>query len=299
MKFLTALIFFLFSVNAFAQFSEQEVDGNNKLKVLGREFDINFFSLASVEPDKAQNEGGRLSTYNYVTFSSYVGLDYKAVVRVPFTYGTAGTDRFNGGRSQDAELALQDIIIGLRNPELAHLPWDLGLYWEGRVYLPTSEFSQKSGMIARLNNKMIFTKVINRHVEFSYTNEVAYYHQSRTVYPVKFKDEYGFDVETSGATKRFSFGHDLDFWYKHTPDFGVGWSLGIEDEFYNKSEAERKYRRPNRMISTGPQMRFPLNDNVNFILIYSDKVDRLDNRQELGRFLAKNTEVILLSFVRF
>ncbi len=307
--FLAAILMFSFST--FAQFSEQEADSTSRYgdtikekdgryELLGRQFDMTFFSLASTETDNTNDRGGRISTYNYFTFSSYVGLDYKAIVRIPFTFGTAGTDRFNGGKPNKSEWLFQDVILGFRNPELFYLPWDMAVFWEGRLYLPTSKHSQNSGLIGRVSNKMIFSKVFNRHFEIDLTEEQNYYHQSRTVYPLTFVDEYGFTAQdVPVATKRFEFSHHFSVWGKFNPETGLGYRIGIEDSFFNKSEAENKYRTPDRVMTMGPQMRFAVSDKMNFIFGYADKVDRQKNQAEFGRFLAKNTEFTLLSFVRF
>ncbi len=303
----------LFAVGqASAQFSEVEADSTTladvsdedtpgKYKLLGRTFDLTLFSLSSVETDKGNEEGGRFSTFNYITFSSYVGFDYKFVFRIPFTYATAGTDRFNGSKNNKAEWAIQDLVLGLRNPELFYMPWDMAAYWEGRLYLPTSKHSQDSGLIARLSNKFIFSKVFSRYFEMDLTESQDYYHQSRTRYPATFTDEYGFEVkDVPSATRRFSFDHALTGWLKWDAKTGAGWRFTLSDDFYNKSDVpENRYREPSRRISMGPQVRFELSNYANFILGYEDSVDRLDNSKEFGKFLAKNTEFSLLSFIRF
>lgn len=316
MKHLLLTLALLTGLQAQAQFSEQEVDSSTRMEnddtkevpgrysVMGRTFDLTLFSLASMETDKANDAGGRLKTFNYMTFSSFVGLDYKFLIRIPFTYATAGTDRFNGSKANKDEWALQDIALGLRNPEMFYMPWDMGAYWEGRLYLPISQNSKDSGLITRVQNKLIFSKVFNKYFEIDLTETQDYYHQSKTRYANNFTDEYGFEVNAASATKRWSFEHALSAWVKYDYKTGVGWRITLEDEFYNKSDLpsntpESRYRAPNRKISMGPQVRFELNDYANFIFGYADKVDRLENSAEFGKFLAKNSEFTLLSFLRF
>lgn len=316
MKNSLVVLLLLFNVCAYAQFSEQEVDSSSRMEnddtkevagrytVWGRTFDLTLFSLASMETDQANDAGGRLKTFNYITFSSFVGLDYKFLLRIPFSYATAGTDRFNGSKANKDEWALQDIVLGLRNPELFYMPWDMSVFWEGRLYLPTSENSKDSGLITRLQNKMIFSKVFNKYFEVDLTETQDYYHQSRTRYPNNFTDEYGFDRESASATKRWSFEHALTAWVKYDYETGAGWRFVLEDEFYNKTNLpensmEGRYREPRRTMAMGPQVRFELNDHANFIFGYADKVDRIENSAEFGKFLAKNTEFTLLSFLRF
>lgn len=296
-------LFFLFAAffamsTAHAQFSVQETDGSSRFRLLGKTWNPNFFSLASAETDKMEN-GGRLSTYNYLTLATYVGDSYRLGFRLPFQYNTAGTDRFNREKVNDQELFLQDIIVSLQKYDLMYLPWDLGVYWEGRAYLPTSKNSKQSGLITRLRNNFIVSKVLNRHFELEYDNKFSYYFQSRSTYRNTFEDEDGYEVNAVSSTKQMSLDHRLSLWGKITPQAGLGWQVGGEDDYWNKSDAENKSKPGERMIKTGPAARFPLGDNMNFILTYEDKVNRDDNMKEFGKFRAENTQFTLLSFVRF
>ena len=298
MKAFILLVSVLFAGAAHAQFSVQETDGSTRLKVLGKTWNTNFFSLASTETDHL-SDGGRISTYNYVTFATYIKNSFRMGLRVPFQYNTAGTDRFNGGKGNKQELMLQDIIVSIQKYDLAYLPWDLGLYWEGRAYAPTSKFSRDTGMITRVRNQFILSKVFNRYMELEYDNKYSYYLQSRTTYSTSFEDEEGFPVENVAAsTKQQVLEQRLQLWGKVTPQFGVGWQLGANDETWNASAENNKNKPVLREWITGPSVRFPLNDNVNFIFVYEDRVDRED-ADELGKFYADNTQFTLLSFVRF
>lgn len=298
MRMLILALCFLSSAGAYAQMSVQESDGVNKLRFIGKTWNTNFFSLASTETDKLGEGSGRLSTYNYLTFATYVGNSYRLGLRLPFQYNTAGQDRFNGEKQNESELFLQDIILSLQKYDLAYLPWDLGLYWEGRIYLPTSQNSIDSKMITRLRNDFILSKVFTKYFEMEYVNKFNYYVQSRTTYPNSFEDSDGFRVSTISSTKRIFLDHWLQAWGKVTPEIGLGWKIGGEDTYWNESDAENKHKPGERKWKTGPSVRFPLTDNANFILSYDDVVDR-ENAKDLGKFQATNTQFTLLSFVRF
>lgn len=295
-----SLLFFalIFSGFAHAQMSVQETDGVNRFRVFGKTWNTNFFSLASTETDKISDQGGRISTYNYLTFASYTDSGYRMALRLPFQYNTGGTDRFNGDKVNENELFMQDIILSLQKYDLLYLPWDFGLYWEGRVYLPNSKNSKQSGLITRLRNDFILSRVFNKYFEMEYVNKFNYYAQSRTSYRNTFQDEDGYDVTVISSTKKTYMDHWLQAWGKITPQVGIGWKLGGEDTFWNKSDAENKSKPGERLWKTGPSLRFPLNDAVNFIFTYEDVVNR-DNAKDLGKFYAQNTQFTLLSFVRF
>lgn len=296
--FLLASSLIFYSISGHAQFSMVETDSSNRLRLFGRHWNTNFFSLASTETDKMNDDGGRLSTYNYFTFSSYLDFDYRFAFRVPFQYNTAGTDRFGGSKVHDEELFLQDLILEVQNYSLFMLPWDLNLYWAGRIYLPTSKHSRKAQTITRLRNHFILTKPLGRHVEIEYDQKLNYYVQSRTSYDNSFEDEYGMHVDNWSLTKQAKIEQWVQAWYKITSQTGIGWKIGLEDEFWNKSKSLNRSKEPLRKIRTGPSLRFPATENISFIFTYEDTVERRQSDQ-LGRFLAKNTQFTLLSFIRF
>lgn len=297
-RFITLFAFALLASPAHAQFSILESDSGNRLRVLGRDFNLNLFSFAGIETDKFQDAGGRISTYNYFTFATYTE-NARIALRVPFQYNTAGTDRFNGQRANRQELFLQDLILSVQKFDPLFLPWDLESFWEGRLYLPTSEQSQKTGLIAKLRNSFNVSKVITRRIELEYSNEFSYNVQSKTAYRNTFVDEDGFEVTNTATTKKMDLEHRLTLWGKVSAATGAGLQLGQELQWWNASPENGKDARRQRTLSLGPVLRFPVTKNANFILAYSDSVDQDSRLQELGRFLAKNTQVSLLSFVRF
>lgn len=299
MRILLFIAVLLLSPRLFAQMSVLESDSSNRFKLFNRSWGANFFSLASVETDKFNDQGGRLSTYNYLTLSAYISSDYRFALRLPFQYNSAGTDRFNGEKVNESDIFLQDVILGVQNYSLFALPFDLNLYWEGRVYLPTSENSQRTQLITRLRNDFILSKVLNRYIETEYAQKFSYFLQSRTAYENSFEDEYGFPVETTSLTKKTEIDHWVQVWGKITPQTGVGWKLGWEDTTWNKSKELNRAKPREKILKTGPSVRFPVTSSANFILSYEDKVDRDQNPGELGQFLAKNTSWVLLSFLKF
>lgn len=298
MKFLIATLSLIVSLQAHAQLSVQEADGDTRFKLFGNTITTSAYSLASIETDKFNDEGGRLSTYNYLTLKTWAGDGFRPLVRIPFQYNTAGTDRFDGGKQMKGDIFLQDIILGVMKQDLMYLPWDLGLWWEGRVYLPTSQNSSRTGLITRLRNNFIVNKVISKRFEVEYDQKFSYYFQSRSANEITFRDEFDFEQTATSLTKKIEYDQRMNFWYKLYPQTAIGWEIGTKDQYYNKSQAENKYKPAVREVRMGPSARFPLNDSVNFILVYEDVTD-LEHSQALGKFLASNTQFILHSFISF
>lgn len=285
---------------AFAQ-SDTDGEGKSEFKLFSRHWSPTFYSLASVERDRLEEKGGRLSTYNYFSFHTFLGGPYRFSLRLPFTYGSAGTDDFNGDKNNEQQFLIQDPILEVRNPEFMYVPLDIGMYWAFRVYLPASKSSRQMGQIARFRNHVSFNKVITSWLETTIENRYYYSWQSRTSYKTDpFTDEMGFEVtDATAATKQ----HEVENWLhimgKFTPKVKAGVTAITEDSFYHKSAANNKYKAPQRFASVGPSVSFPLNNSVSFIFNYADKVNRDENLHELGQFQAKNTQYILHSFVNF
>lgn len=298
MRIWILLVSLLLSFEASAQFSIVESDSGNRLRLLGRDFNMNFFSFAGLETDKMQAEGGRLTTYNYLTFATYFN-DLRFSLRLPFQYNSAGSDRFNGKKVNGQEMFMQDLILGLQKSDPLFLPWDLESFWEGRIYLPTSKQSENSGMIARLRNTFNVAKVLSHNFELEYMNQASYYIQSRTAYLNRFEDQDGYLFEITSATKKFDLDHKFTLWGKVSATTGLGMQLGQEISWWNASPQNQRNSRRQRELNMGPALKFPLSRNANFILSYTDVVDQDMNGQELGKFLAKNTQINLLSFLRF
>ncbi len=304
-KTLLFLLAFSFPVASFAQLSVQETFNASG-------YTFSMFNLLSTEVDQTEfandeNGTGRLSTYTYFTAATRLNYDLKGGFRLPFIYNTAGRDRFNDGQVQDSELFLQDVIVFLRDDSIALLPWDVSVFWEGRVYLPTGKFSQKAGTIGAYRNQFIFNKILTRHIQLEYDQKVTYNHQSRTAYLNRFENARGEMVEVASLTKSWELQHRVQAWYRFDADTGIGFQVSFEDDYYNSSlensrsldRNSRLTKRANHVMKIGPALRFALSPKINFILNYADSVVTTENQSELGKFKPENTEVALLSFIRF
>jgi hypothetical protein len=298
MRVLLAFCTLFLSFPATAQFSVAEADGRNRLRLLGRDFNMSFFSFAGIQTDKFNDQGGRIGTYNYMTFATPLS-EFRFAVRLPFQYNTAGTDRLNGSKVNGQEVFLQDIIFGLQKHDAVLLPWDIETYWEGRLYLPTSKYSKQSGMIAHLRNTAIVSKVFNRYLELEYTNHLGYFVQSKAAYRASFEDADGYEATPTVATKQMDLDHWASLWGKVSATTGLGLQFGQEIEWKNEAPENNIPARRSRLLKAGPALRFPVSQNANFIFSYTDKADQDGHTKELGRFLATNTEFSLLSFIRF
>ena len=108
MRILATIALLLLTQTSLAQTETTETEGTSQLKILGKSWNPTFYSLAGMEFDKATEAGGRVSTYNYFSFHTFLSGGLRFSLRLPFTYGTAGTDRYNGAKNNNQELMIQD-----------------------------------------------------------------------------------------------------------------------------------------------------------------------------------------------
>ena len=258
--FLLFLILF-YVRSSWASFSVQEVQRSGGYSP----WSLSFFSLASTVQEENDKGGGRMSSYNYFSTNYRLFGGRKIAFRLPFTYATAGYDSFHGERLQKSEIQLQDPFLSYTIYNLVLLPFDIGVFWEGRIYAPVSRMSQDIGMRTRLRSDMYFSKLLSRHWEIEYVTKINYYAQSQSI-----AGRIGVDSVTGenrvyiGNTKKMFLDHWLSIWYKFDSNTGLGFKLGGEETLYNKSDALS--REAKREIKFGPQVRFSLSSKANFLL---------------------------------
>ncbi len=292
-KFLSILMVLAGAVNAHAEGSIQEGIGSSEVR-----WNKSFFSLMNTELKNSSEGGARLSSYNYFTFARRYSTDSKFALRIPFQYNTAGFDNFHGNTPQPQEMFLQDIFVSWVDYNLILLPFDIGTYWEGRVYVPTSSNSKDTKLIVRYRNDFIFSKYFSNRWSLEYISKFNYYQQSQKAYRNDFVGSDGFDVSTVSATKQFYHDHWLQLWYTIGGGSQVGWRYGWEDTTYNQSKLENVNKAALHEIKTGPSYAFELNQNANFILNLSEVVNNATSRKDQFKFKQENLMLTLLAFVR-
>ena len=103
----------------------------------------------------------------------------------------------------------------------------------------------------------------------------------------------------------------LSLWYRLNFRWSFGVQYTIENQAFNRSgSVDTSRQRNGRMkeisMAIGPTLRYTANNNLSFILSFRDVVEysgfhpeRQDDLVELGEFRSRNTEIALLSFIRF
>lgn len=273
---------------------------------------VTAFSLVNSEADQA-NRGGGLFSYNYIGPNYRINERERIALKAAFTASTAGYSRFNGECNMDQEAAFDDPFLEYANFNLGLLPGVADIFWSGRVYLPVSEASRQQKRIGRYDSNLIINRWVTRRVSVEARNDTTFYHQSQTTFRGQFMNDQCQleDAQNPSNTRLYRMENWLSVWYVASRQWSFGLSAMVRDQGYNPSEAfETGRQREGRMRELtaflGPSVRWNVHANLNFLFSVRDRVDfsgfhpdRQGSLTDLGQFRAKNTEISLLSFIRF
>ncbi len=273
---------------------------------------LSAFSLLSSESDQIQR-GGNLNSYNYIGPNYRLNSNERVAFKATFNANSAGYDRFNGHCRQVSNGSFEDPFFEYNNYSLGWLPGIADVFWSGRIYLPLSSISRAKGTIARFKSNTIFSRYFTQNLFAEYRNDVSYYYQANTTYFGTHTEDNCDVLPNTGPsnTRRWRMDNWLSLWYIINRDISIGASFLMRDQIFNESEIYDTSRQRNgRMhevtMYLGPSLRYNFSYNVSFILSYRDVVeyhgfhpDRKDDLVELGEFRSRNTELSLLSFIRF
>jgi hypothetical protein len=266
------------------------------------QWNVSAFSVSTLfEQDVLDRGGSRFSSDNQITFKRKIkDSDWKFGMGVPFIYSSTGYDRYNDERNngayQEDEFFLKDLFVEFSNGKLALLPGEIEVFGSAKVYLPTSEYSQNMGQIARLKTFFVLTKPLATWFEVKYFVEPSYYAQTKAVYRNTFTNASGFEVESASVTPAYDLEQWLEGWVKITNSEGVGFKLHSEDKYYNSSVIENR-RNEKHTLSLGPMVRFEIGDAFRFQLAYENEVDVKRDSDSYGLFKPEHTQLTLLTWI--
>ncbi len=273
---------------------------------------VSAFSLISQESDQS-TRGGLLNSYNYFGPNYRLNSFERLAFRATFTANSNGYDRFNGECRVRQDAAISDPFFEYANYNLGWLPGIADMFWSGRVYVPVSKSSRRKQMIARYSSNTIFTRFFTRKIFGEYRNDVDFYQQSSTTYFGTHTEDDCSTADNTGPsnTVQYKMTNWLTLWYRFNSKWSVGGQYVLTNQGYNESRnTETSRQRNGRMqeisMQIGPVLRYNHSNNLSFILSFSDVVEysgfhpeRQDDLVELGEFRSRNTEIALLSFIRF
>lgn len=194
---------------------------------------LNFFSLGGIYEQQFKRADPSMSFFeNYLGLSYRPNRDLRLGVRYSFIYNTDGLDR-NGREVIDAnkaESADMSVLVTLKNILEDNIPSAMELKFQPRVYLPTSDKSKASGMIASLRLETEMRYYINKTQGLRVWFQPRYYFQRNTSYQTgKVLRDGRLELKTTEMAQSkhgIEFSQALAKWFAVKPGFEIeeSWS---------------------------------------------------------------------------
>lgn len=276
----------------FATVSVQAQEGTAGLNVLESSqlnaerspWGASFFSIGSLTQQQLETGGSSFSAYNYVGLNYKFSSSQRFAIRPVFYYNTAGLDK--GGRYVESDSSLGDLHLVYSNYEIASLG-DAGVAMSFKVYLPTSEFSQSSKMIAKVRPETIVSWDIGRFSSLSYVAKPDFFIQSNTTFVDAFapkNTDGSYKKDPRRSTQFAALEHYLELDANVSKYLSIKPAVGFIEDWYNSGGAENLDSNHNTSakLALGFDIR-PMR-RLSFTLGAENKV-RLNNRRDNVVFL--------------
>lgn len=299
MSFIQFAFVLLFSITALAQQPDRAVESapsalgsvtaNPPLtENLPKAFSISFFSLGGYTDKQFRNADPSMEFFdNYVSLNYKISKDFRISARPAFGYSTAGRNSFGDEVTNKIRTRDFSLVVKFSNLFEDALSAKAEVANAFRLYLPTSESSKDSGMIARLRYELEGRYNFEKFSNFRYYAKPSYYFQRSTVSldnsnpkkPNQIKTTSKFDIEHGGE---FSF--DMNKYLAVKPGFE------IQEKWSNSSEAENKPEFHATTIRTGFGVEVRPTRDMSFTVAINDTRDLIftDKAPETGYTLMTN-----------
>ncbi|XGC79627.1 hypothetical protein ACES2L_09840 [Bdellovibrio bacteriovorus] len=201
-----------------------------------------LFSIASVSNmsyGKKATDDRSLESYNYIGLNYKMDADTKVSVRFPFVYNTAGQNKY--AEQEASVLDLQDIHFAFSKYDLGYIG-DVDISGNVKVYLPTSEYSQNSKMVAKLRFEGYFEYSIGRFSSITYAVKPDLYWQRQTVYfdpETPQYDDGNYVKDPRSTTRQYALEHYVEAVIDINRTFSIKPKAGFDEDWYYSSEEEQ------------------------------------------------------------
>lgn len=200
---------------------------------------LTLFSIASVRNSFRQvNEPRTIDSYNYFGLNYRIDSDTRLSLRIPFLLNTEGYNMYNDKMVSKGQI--QDIHVAYSRYDLGYIG-DIDLSGNVKAYMPTSEWSAKSGMIARFRGEIYFEYAIGRFSAISYgIKGDIFWQRNRSYidYSIPRFDDGNFMRDPRGTTRQYSLEHFVEAYIDINQYFTVKPRVGFDEDWYYSSETE-------------------------------------------------------------
>jgi hypothetical protein len=247
-----------------------------------------YFNFSSARIDRLAERSARVDAYNYFNFDYRRANGHRISARPVFQWSTAGMDFRNEYKS--GEFRVGDSYVNYIVPRAASFGIT-DVRADLRVYGPTSQESQKRGMITRLRPDLKFQNRIGRKWELIWHVEPDYYVQSRTGY----LNDRGF----ARGNKNVGYETALELVHKFNRKLGVSVEAGHSQMWHHKVPIEGIHEiHRTEELTTQASMSFAAGPAF-VVMGMSQKRDLIRPRSGYRLFNETESQVYCLNYWRF
>lgn len=274
------------SVSASSSISLQDFDVKNK-------YSFSFNSFASSSYRAALKNNANIDSINYISFNYKLNPEERFSIRPTFYANSYGYN--NRNELVESKSSLADLQLVYSRKSYGEF---LGMKSSGslKLYLPTSEFSRRTEMIAKFRPETYFDYDLTTSDTLTYLLKPDFYLQSHNY----FVDENTTKTKTGTykydprkTTKKFVLEQSLGIYHNINRSFGVVPSFGFIDEWSNSQEDLGE--RHNTDFKSSILMDWRVIRQLTFTMGVENKVRITDRRDPLMFFHPNDNSFILMT----
>ncbi len=225
-------------------------------------FGITLFSLGGFTDSQFKGQQPAFDLFdNYISFNYKVSRNFRISARPAFGYTTSGfnyrkEEVTNSIRTRDFSLVakftniFQDLFAA--SFQLAH---------QFRLYLPTSDYSKETGMIARLRYEIEGRYSLSKSSSFRIYTKPSYFFQRASAYLDNSNPQYPYSVKTTPKVD-LEQGAEMSFYLNSK--FAVKPGFEFQEKWSNTSAAENKDEYHGTTVRTGVGLEIRASREINF-----------------------------------
>lgn len=276
------------SIDEISKTASTKISIDKTTDLIDKPLSITFFSLGGVTDQQLKFSDPSADFFdNYISFNYKINQDFRISARPAFGYSMAGNNY--RGESVTNSIRTRDFSFVAKFNNLLEdfLMPSLDLSHQFRLYLPTSDFSKETGMIARLRYELEGRYSLAKHSNFRCYVKPSYYFQRSTVYLDNSNPRYLNSVKT---TPKIDMEHGAEFSFGVNKILAVKPGFEIQEKWSNTSVAENKDEYHATTARTGIGLEVRPSRDFNFTIAIASNQDLITTSKsaETGYTLMTN-----------
>lgn len=256
---------------------------------------VSYFSIGGLTQDQIEKGTGSFSAYNYIALNYKFSKTRRFSVRPVFYFNTAGVNKYN--ETVGTSTSMGDLHLVYSDYEIASFS-DVEVSTSFKLYLPTSDYTQMTGNVAKFRPETYITKKVGSFSSVSYVLKPDLYIQGHNSFvdettPRKADGSYRFNPNKT--TQMASLEHYVEFNASMSQNFSIKPSVGFVDDWYNASPSEKMNGSHNTSAKLALAFDFRVARKLTFTLGLENKPKIINRRDELAFFRPEDNSAFLMT----